>query len=94
MELENDDIITLKSTTGEEIDFIEIAGIALKKNFYAILKPVQLIDGMNDNEALIFKVTKLETGEDHFSIELDDEIIDMVFEKYNELLDKQTQNNN
>ena len=87
-EFENDDdIITLLSATGEEIDFVEIAGIAHKGNFYAILQPVELLDGMADDEALVFKVTRNEEGEDKFELELDDDIIDAVFAEYNRLLD-------
>ena len=84
---EIDDIVTLLSANGEEIEFIEIAGIAYHGCFYAILQPVELIEGMEDDEALVFKVSRLENGEDKFEIELDDEIIDAVFKEYNRLLD-------
>ena len=87
-EFADDDIVTLLSVTGEEIKFVEIAGIAHKGNFYAILQPVELIEGMNEDEALVFKVTRGQNGEDKFEIELDDEIIDAVFKTYYELLDK------
>ena len=85
----DDDIVTLTSASGEEIDFVEIAGINHKGNFYAILQPVELLEGMDDDEALVFKVTRDANGEDHFEIELDDEIIDAVFREYNRLLDEQ-----
>ena len=94
MEERNDDIITLLSATGEEIDFVEIAGIAHQGNFYAILQPVELIEGMDDDEALVFKVSRGENGEDKFEIELDDEIIDAIFEEYNRLLDKMIKDSN
>ncbi len=87
-EFADDDIVTLLSATGEEIDFVEIAGIAHKGNFYAILQPVELLEGMADDEALVFRVSRNEDGEDKFEIELDDEIIDAVFAEYNRLLDK------
>lgn len=85
---QDDSIITLMSATGEEIDFIEVAGIAYKGNFYAILQPVELLEGMNDDEALVFKVSRNEDGSDKFEIVLDDDIIDAVFVEYNILLDK------
>ncbi len=85
---ENDDIITLFSADGEEIDFVEIAGIAHAGNFYAILQPVELLEGMDEDEALVFKVTRGPNGEDNFEIELDDDIINAVFEEYNRLLDE------
>ena len=86
----DDDIVTLLSADGEEIDFVEIAGIAHKGSFYAILQPVELLDGMDDDEALVFKVTRGKDGEDKFEIELDDNIIDAVFAEYNRLLDNAT----
>ncbi len=87
-EFVDDDIVTLFSVDGVKIDFVEIAGIAHKGNFYAILQPVELIEGMTDDEALVFLVTRDDAGNDKFEIVLDDEIIDAVFAIYNELLDK------
>ena len=84
---ERDDIVTLLSANGEEVEFIEIAGIAHQGCFYVILQPVELIEGMADDEALVFKVSRSENGEDKFEIELDDEIIDAVFKEYNRLLE-------
>ena len=77
---DNDDIVTLTNADGEEVDFVEIAGIAYRGNFYAILQPVELLDGMDDDEALVFKVTRKPDGSDNFEIELDDDIIEKVFE--------------
>lgn len=91
-EYADDDIVTLLSANGEEIQFIEIAGIAYKGSFYAILQPVELIEGMSDDEALVFKVSRDTNGQDKFEIVLDDEIIDAVFKTYNELLDNTTNN--
>ncbi len=84
----NDDIVTLMSANGEEIDFIEIAGIAYRGNFYAILQPVELLEGMGDDEALVFKVTRGRDGNDNFEIELNDRIIDAVFKEYDKLYRK------
>lgn len=88
----DDDIVTLTTANGEEVDFVEIAGIALNGNFYAILQPVELLDGMDDDEALVFKVSRKPDGSDNFEIELDDAIIEKVFEEYNRLLDEASNN--
>ena len=85
---DNDDVITLMSANGEEIDFVEIAGIAYRGNFYAILQPVELLEGMEEDEALVFKVTHGKDSDDKFEIELDDAVIDAVFAEYNRLLDE------
>ena len=89
VDMEEDSIVTLTSADGQEIDFVEIAGIALRGNFYVILQPVELLEGMVEDEALVFKVTQDRDGEDHFNIELDDEIIGEVFDEYYRLLDEQ-----
>ena len=41
---------------------------------------------MTDEEALVFKVTKGENGEDNFEIEIDESIIDAVYQEYLKLL--------
>ena len=84
--MENDDLIVLKNDNGEEIEFIEIAGIALDGKFYVILQPVELLYDMTEDEALVFEVD--DDGENQkFSVVLDDEIIDKVFNEYFRLID-------
>jgi hypothetical protein len=87
-----DDIIVLETVDGEEIEFVEIAGINLDGSFYVILQPVELLEGMEEDEALVFSLTRAE-GNDQYSIVIDDEIIDKVFEEYNRLLDEQEDSN-
>ena len=92
MEMEEENgYVTLMSANGEEIDFVEIAGIALDGNFYAILQPVQLLDGMAEDEAMVFQVTRNDDGNDSFTIVLDDAVIDGVFEIYTQLYNDATQ---
>lgn len=83
---DEDDIITLINEEGEEIEFVEIAGIAYRGNFYAVLQPLELLDGMGEDEALVFKVTKGESGEDNFEIEIDETVIKAVYEEYLKLI--------
>ncbi len=87
-----EDLIVLRSASGEEIEFIEIAGIAFKGKFYSILQPVELLDGMGDDEALVFEVSRGDSDEDKFEIVLDDEIISAVFKEYDKLYEE-TQGN-
>ncbi len=89
---EREDIVTLLSVNGEEIDFVEIAGIAYQGNFYAILQPITLLPGMSDDEALVFRVFRNENGDDQFEIELNDDIIDAVFEEYGRLWEQHHNN--
>ena len=84
---EEDDIIILKSADGEEVEFIEIAGINLNGKFYAILQPVELLEGMEEDEAFVFEVVETEDGEQGFDLITDDEIIDEVFKKYEAIIE-------
>ena len=92
--MQDDDVVTLLSDKGEEIDFVEIAGIAYKGHFYAILQPVELFEGMDDDEALVFEIIRAENGSDSFHIVLDDDIIDAVFEEYSKLYEEAHRNEN
>lgn len=86
---DDDSVVTLKSANGEDIQFIEIAGIAHKGNFYAILQPVELMEGLADDEAIVFKVSRAPNGDDSFEIVLDDDIIDAVFAEYDRLYEQE-----
>lgn len=83
--LENLETIKLISPEGEEVEFELIAVIAENDKQYAILQPVELLEGMTEDEALVFEVT-VEDEESVFDFVDDEAIIDLVFEKYNELL--------
>lgn len=85
---EEDSIIVLTSQDGEDIPFSEIAGISLDGNFYVILQPVELFEGMGEDEAIVFKVTRGDDQSDSFTVELDDEVVDRVFKEYYKLLDE------
>ena len=87
---EEDDVITLLTANGTEVRFIEIAGIAYKGGFYAILKPQDPIEGLGEDEALVFRVATGPDGEDRFDIVTDDEIITAVFAEYDRLYDAAT----
>ena len=86
---DDDSVVTLKSANGEDIQFIEIAGIAHKGNFHAILQPVERMEGLADDEAIVFKVSRTPNGDDSFEIVLDDDIIDAVFAEYDRLYEQE-----
>ena len=88
MDNEQENIITLRGNNGEDIDFIEIMNISLESGFYVILQPVVRPEGMEEDEALVFRVAKV-GGKEKLEIELDDDIINAVFEEYNRILDEE-----
>lgn len=88
-EEEEEEVITLATPDGEEVDFTEIAAVEFEDKLYVIMQPVELFDGMEDDEALVFAVTDENEEDARFDVVSDDRIIDGVFAEYYKLLDEQ-----
>ena len=86
-ETKTEQVITLMTEDGREIEFIEVAIVPLGGRVYAILQPVELLEGMEEGEALVFEMMIGEDGPEGFNVVLDDEKIDAVFAVYNEMCD-------
>ncbi len=85
---EDDEVVSVELDDGTKMDFIEIAGIAYKDRFYAILQPTVPPEGMEEDDALVFEVYRDEEGNDKFKLEHDDDVIEAVFKEYCKLLDE------
>ena len=92
---DEDDVspISLFNEKGEEVKFEQIAIIPLEDDTYAILKPIEEMEGVGEDEALVFQIVEGEDedGEedDHLDLVADIDIIDKVFEVYNKLMDEE-----
>ena len=86
---ENNDPIILENERGEKIVFEQIAIIPKVEDLYCILKPVETIDGLEEDEALVFKILENEEGEASLMLETDEDVIDEVFNVYYDLLDEE-----
>ena len=86
---ENNDPIILENERGEKIVFEQIAIIPKVEVLYCILKPVEPIDGLEEDEALVFKILENEEGEASLTLETDEDVIDEVFNVYYDLLDEE-----
>ncbi len=84
------EVVTLMGEDGEEIDFVIIEEVVLHKVTYCIMQPVELPEGMGEDEALVFRKKLLnKKGEMTFELEMDDKVIEQVFDEYNRILDEQ-----
>lgn len=83
----NSDIIVLRNEKDEDVRFEQIATIPMKSKTYFILLPLDKIDGVGENEGLVFEILVREDDE-VLSLVTDEEVIDKVFEVYNELVDE------
>jgi uncharacterized protein YrzB (UPF0473 family) len=82
----NNDAIILFNEKGEEIAFEQIALIPIAEKVYAILKPIQPMDGVGEDEGLVFSIEQNDEGEEYLMLTVDEEIIDAVFTVYEALV--------
>lgn len=81
--------IVLFNEKGEEVKFEQVAIIPLDKFVYAILKPIAKVEGIEDDEALVFKIVEDDESVDESYLNLVDDIdiIDKVFDEYDKLFE-------
>ena len=84
---DNNDPIILFNEKGEEIAFEQIAIIPIQETVYCILKAIIPLEGMSEDEGLVFVVLKDDEGQEYLSLVDDDSIIDAVFEIYDSLVE-------
>lgn len=89
----NFDPIILADDNGDSYTFEQVAIIPMDNETYVILKPMDKMDGVEDDEAFVFKITKDQSGESRLVMEDNDEIGEKVFEKYYKLLDEEESEN-
>ena len=90
---DNEDPITLYDENNKEIKFDQVAVIPMNDKIYAIMKPVEEIEGVADDEAIVFVVNETEDGEDVLELETDEPTAIKVFDEYYKLLDAQEDEN-
>ena len=99
LDKDNRDPITLVDTSGRTIDFEQIAVIPFEtrrgnRNLYCVLKPLDPIEGVADDEAIVFRVDWNEEGVSVIRVEEDKEIAVSVFPRYSELMEENAKHNN
>lgn len=85
---ENNDLIYLFNEKGEEIAFEQIALIPIIETTYVILKPVRPLEGLQEDEGLVFEI-KTNNEEEYLSLVVDEDIIDDVFDIYFKLVENE-----
>ena len=85
---DNEDPITLYDENSKAYKFDQVAVIPLDEKLYAILKPIDALEGVADDEAIVFAVNDND-GETSLIVEIDESIAMRVFDEYYKLLDEQ-----
>ena len=91
LDKDNKEPITLMDEKGKQISFEQIAMIVhevkKEKKLFAILKPVDKIEGISENEAIVFLVDQDKNGNTILKIEEDEDVAIDVFDDYYDLLE-------
>ncbi|MCL2665691.1 MAG: DUF1292 domain-containing protein [Defluviitaleaceae bacterium] len=78
-----DSVITLYDDENNPIDFFEIASIEFEGKFYELMQPVDEVEGIEEDEAVIFEYTVDEAnGDKMFKPVLDEALLESVFSLY------------
>lgn len=86
--------VVLTDENGNDVEFSQVASIVLPGDrHYAILQPVELLEGMGEDEAFVFEVKFNGDKDASLTIVDDDKVVDEVFKEYNRLLDEEEENN-
>ena len=85
----NKDPIVLVDGNGKKLTFEQIAVIPFNDKLYCVLKPVDKIDGVADDEAIVFYVQEEVGKAPVLMVETDEKVAMDVFDEYYNLLDEQ-----
>ena len=86
---ENTEPISLFDENDKEVKFEQVAIIPEGERIYAILKPIDEMEGVSDDEAIVFVVDYDNDGNSFLAVETNEEIAIKVFDKYYQLLDEE-----
>lgn len=82
VELIDEEVITLYDDKNNPVDFNEVAVVEYQGDFYALLQPVEPMEGLGEDEAIIFKVVQKDEETDEFEPVTDEAVLDAVFNEY------------
>lgn len=80
--IDEDEVITLYDDDNKPVKFYEVACIEYKGDFYALMQPVEPMEGLGEDEALIFKVREEDEDNDVFEPVTDENVLEAVFNEY------------
>lgn len=83
---ENCDNITLYDEEGSELEFEQVAIIPLDEALYAILRPVTPMEGIEEDEALVFLIDE---EEEMVTLITDETLGAAVFREYYKLCEEE-----
>lgn len=83
---ENENNIILYDENDKAVEFEQIAIIPIDNDIYAILRPVEQMEGTDEDVAIVFELSEDEEGNDVIEVVDNSEVVDKVYEKYMSLI--------
>ena len=84
---ENDDNIVLYNED-EPLEFQQVCVVEFEKKQYCMLRPVEQLEDIKDNQALVFSIECEKNGNKFLQIINDDNLLDKIFKMYYDKLDE------
>lgn len=83
-DLEEAEIVVLSDEEGNDVEFEVVAGIDYQDGYYMLLMPTNKVEGIEEDEAVIFRVEEDEQDPEYINyLPVEDEaILDAVFSEY------------
>lgn len=88
LEEEDNDIIILHNEVNDtDEEFYHLATLDVDKRWFIIMKPVEKLEDIADDEVLIYEIVEKD-GEDHFEPIEDEALLNKVFKEFEKELEK------
>ncbi len=85
---EDDDIITLyNEATDKDEDFYHLATLDVDDRWFIVMKPVEKLPDIEDDEVLIYEIQEDDEGNDVFVSIEDEALLEKVFNEFQKELD-------
>ena len=80
---EDDDIITLYNEVADrDEDFYHLATLDVDNRWFVVMKPVEKLDDIEEDEVLIYEIAENEDGNDVFMAIEDEALLQRVFDEF------------
>ena len=85
----NSENVVLYNEHGEPVEFEQVAVIPYEDVVYVILHPVTKLEGLGEDEGLVFTIVEDEVEGEIMKLVVDEDIIDAVFDIYDRLVEEE-----
>lgn len=80
---DDDDIIILHNeATDKDEEFYHLATLDVDKKWYIVMKPVEKLEDIADDEVLIYEIVEDEDGNDTFAPIEDENVLGKVYDEF------------